>query len=79
MRILATSFLIAEREDVEFTLADTIAEFEKTERGQWLMANSYRQLECSSPVTDPSTFAYKVVVWAWLTEADLTFYTLKWK
>jgi hypothetical protein len=70
---------MAEREDVDAVLINEILEFEKTERGRWLKANSYRPLECSDPMMDVETFAYKVAVWAWLSEQDLTFYTLKWR
>ncbi len=79
MRILAASVWIGDREDVDAVLVNEILKFEKTERGQWLKANSYRPLECSEPMMDVETFAYKVNVWAWLSEQCLTFYTLKWR
>jgi hypothetical protein len=79
MRILATWVWVGEREDLKTVLAATMLELEKTERGQWLKANSYRPLECSEPMMDVETFAYKVAVWVWLKDTDLTFYTLKWR
>jgi hypothetical protein len=79
MRILAASVWIGERENAETVLVNEILKFEKTERGQWLKANSYRPLECSDLIMDVETFAYKVAVWAWLSEQNLTFYTLKWR
>ena len=77
MRVIATWVRVAEREEVDAVLADTLSELEKTERGRWLKANSYRPLECSHPIMDVETFAYKAAVWVWLREQDLTFYTLK--
>ena len=79
MRVLATWVRIIERADINTVLADTMLELEKTERGQWLKAKSYRPLECSDPIMDVETFAYKVAVWVWLKDADLTYYTLKWR
>jgi hypothetical protein len=79
MRVLATWVRVLKREDVDTVLKDTLLELEKTERGQWLKTNSYRPLEFSDPIMDVETFAYKVAVWVWLKDADLTYYTLKWK
>lgn len=78
-RILATWVWVGERENVETAFLDEILNFEKTERGRWLKDNSCCPFECSDPMIDVETFAYKVAVWAWLKDSDLTFYTLKWK
>lgn len=78
MRVLATSVWLVDREDLETALVNKILEFERTERGQWLKDNSYRPLKCSEPIMDVETFAYKVAVWAWLSDKHLTFYNLKW-
>lgn len=79
MRVLATTFWLAELEDPIPSLSDALAEFVKTEQGQWFNENSERPLECSDIMRDQETFAYKVAVWAWLSEQNLTYYTLKWK
>lgn len=60
-------------EHTEFAFSSYLA----SERGKWLKENSY-QLTYEI-ITDPSTFGYKLVVFADLTEQDLTFYNLKWK
>lgn len=78
MRIVATTLWLAELEDPIPSIPDALAEFRKTERGQWISENSYRPLECSDIVRDPETFAYKMAVWAWLSDKDLTYYNLKW-
>lgn len=71
------SILLGDVEDPELYAAAPILEWEKTEKGRWLLANSYKEMTYDV-VTDPSTFAYKVVLHAWLTEEYYTFYQLKW-
>ena len=71
------SILIGDVEDPELYAAAPILEWEKTEKGRWLMANSYKQMEYKV-VSDPSAYSYRVVLYAWLTEEDFTFYQLKW-
>ena len=77
MKVLVHKFNLGDVEDPEIYAAEPILEFERTEQGQWLVENSYKQMTYDI-VADPSTFAYKVVLHAWLNEKDLTFYKLKW-
>ncbi len=77
MKVLAHNFLLNDVEDPEIYAAEPILKFEKTEKGQWLIENSYKQMTYDI-IADPSTFAYRVVIHAWLRERDYTFYTLKW-
>jgi len=78
MKVLVHNFLLGDVEDPEIYAAEPILKFERTERGQWLVENSYKEMSYDI-VADPSTFAYKVVLHAWLSEQNLTFYTLKWR
>ena len=77
LKILVHNFLLGDVEDPEIYAAEPILKFEQTEKGQWLVKNSYKQMTYNI-VADPSTFAHKVVLHAWLNEQDLTFYKLKW-
>lgn len=77
MKVHITTLRVLNEEDPEVYAAEPILEFERTEQGQWLVENSYKQMTYDI-VADPSTFAYKVVLHAWLNEKDLTFYKLKW-
>lgn len=77
MKVLVHKFSLGDVEDPEIYAAEPILAFERTELGQWLVENSYKQMTYDI-VADPSTFAYKVVIHAWLRERDLTFYKLKW-
>lgn len=77
MRIVVHNILIGDVEDPELYAAAPILEWEKTEKGRWLLANSYRQMEYNV-VPDPSVYSNRVVLYAWLTEEDYTFYQLKW-
>lgn len=77
MKLVVHTFSMSDVEDPEIYAAEPILAFEKTEKGQWLVENSYKQLTYNI-VADPSTFAHKVVIHAWLRERELTFYKLKW-
>ena len=77
LKHIVHTILIGDVEDPELYAAPPILEWEKTEKGRWLMANSYRQMEYKI-VPDATVFGHRVVLYAWLTEEDFTFYQLKW-
>lgn len=77
LKHIVHSIVLHEIGDPELFAAPSILEWEKTEKGRWLMANSYKQMEYQV-VTDASVYAQRVVIYAWLTEEDYTFYQLKW-
>jgi hypothetical protein len=41
------------------------------------MANSYKQLEFTIQ-PNRRTYGWKVLIWSYLNEQDLTYYSLKW-
>jgi hypothetical protein len=64
-------------ENPEIYAAAPILDFEKSEKGCWLMANSYKQLEFTIRPND-RTYGWKVLIWSYLNDRDLVFYKLKW-
>ena len=50
---------------------------EKTEKGQWLHANSYEQMMFDI-VVDNASYGYRINIHAWLRDDALTYYKLKW-
>lgn len=79
MRILAARLMIpGEVEDPEVYAAEPILEFEKSERGLWLKEHSYEQMSFTIQ-EHPEVWGYGINIWAWLSDKDLTYYTLKWK
>lgn len=77
MKIPVHSFLLSDVEDPEIYAAGPIIEFEKTELGQWLHERSELQMTYDI-INDPMVMGYRVVLFAWLSEQDLTYYQLKW-
>lgn len=76
-KILVHSFLLSDTEDPEIFAAEPILEFEQTERGQWLHEHSELQMTYDI-LNDPMVMGYRVLLHAWLSDEDLTFYNLKW-
>ena len=64
-------------EDPEIYAAGPIIDFERSEKGRWLMANSYKQLEFTIR-PNQKTYGWMVIIFAWLNKQDLTYYSLKW-
>lgn len=64
-------------EDPELYAAAPIMEWEKSEKGRWLAANSKQQMEY---IVRPNaeTYGWMVLIFAWLEEQDLTYFKLKW-
>lgn len=77
LRILVHRFHLGDVEDPEIYAAGPILEFEKSEKGRWLLENSYEQLAYNI-YPDYETYGYKVTIHAWLKGKHLTYYKLKW-
>ena len=77
MKYIVHTIEMEEFEDPEIYAAAPILEFEKTDKGRWLMANSYKQLEFTIQ-PNSRTYGWKVLIWSYLNEQDLTYYSLKW-
>ena len=65
-------------EDPDLYAAQPLWEFEKSEKGQWVMEHALE-----SPIwqrqIDHMTFGYRYKVAARLTEKDITYFLLKWR
>ena len=77
MKYIVHTIEMGDVEDPEISAAAPIIDFEQSEKGRWLMANSYKQLEFTIH-PNSRTYGWKVVIWSYLNEQDLTFYSLKW-
>jgi hypothetical protein len=77
MKYIVHTIEMGDVEDPEIYAAAPILDFEKTDKGRWLMANSYKQLEFTIRPNE-RTYGWKVLIWSYLTEKDLTYYSLKW-
>jgi len=77
MKYLVHTIEMGDVEDPEIYAAEPIINFEHSEKGRWLMSNSYRQLEFTIR-PNSRTYGWKVCIWSYLNEQDLTYYTLKW-
>jgi hypothetical protein len=65
-------------EDPDLYAAQPLWEFEKSEKGQWVMEHALE-----SPIwqrqIDHMTFGYRYKVAARLTEKDITYFLLRWR
>ena len=77
MKYIVHTIEMGDVEDPEIYAAEPILAFEKTDKGRWLMANSYKQLEFTIRPNE-RTYGWKVLIWSYLNEQDLSFYSLKW-
>jgi hypothetical protein len=77
MKILVHTVNIGDVEDPEIYAAEPLYDWEHTEQGQWLQANSYQEM-CYTIKDDPRIWGHRVYVWAWLKNQELTYYTLRW-
>ena len=77
MKYIVHTIEMGDVEDPEIYAAAPIIAFENTDKGRWLMANSYKQLEFTIQ-PNSRTYGYKISIWSYLNEKDLTYYSLKW-
>ena len=77
MKLLVATLLLGDVEDPEIYAAGPIMDWEKTEKGQWLHANSYEQMMFDI-VVDNASYGYRINIHAWLRDDALTYYKLKW-
>ena len=77
MKLQVATLFLGDVEDPEIYAAGPIMDWEKTEQGQWLHANSYEQMMFDI-YSDNVMFGYRINIHAWLSDEALTFYKLKW-
>ena len=75
--IVVHEFTMGDVEDPDLYAAQPLWNFEKSEKGQWVMEHALE-----SPVwqrqIDYTTFGYRYKVAARLTEQDITYFLLRW-
>ena len=76
--IVVHEFVMGDVEDPDLYAAQPLWEFEKSEKGQWVMENALE-----SPIwrrqIDFLSFGYRYQVAARLTEQDITYFLLRWR
>jgi hypothetical protein len=77
MKYLVHTIEMGDVEDPEIYAAEPIINFEKSDKGRWLMSNSYKQLEFTIR-PNSRTYGWRICIWSYLNEQDLTYYSLKW-
>ena len=76
-KIALHTFTMGDVEDPYLYAAFPIAEWQKTEHGQWCMKHAIGESEffCRP---DPNTYGFRVTVTGELEEKDVTYLKLKW-
>lgn len=77
MKVKVHEFTMGDVDDFEIYVAEPLYKWEKSEPGQWVMANSLETPYYQSG-WDINSYGTKVVIFADLKEADLTYFNLKW-
>jgi hypothetical protein len=77
MKVRVHEIALGDVEDPEIYAAEPMLNFERTEQGQWLHKNSYKQMEFIIRPNE-ATYGWKVIIFAFLKEKELTYYKLKW-
>lgn len=70
-------FLVADSEDPVLYAADPLNRWQNSDEGQWVMANAVEQPYWTQ-VIDSSTYCYKFRIMARMSDANQTFWMLKW-
>ena len=71
------SFTMGDVDDPDIYAAAPIFEWQKTEKGQWVMEHGQALTYTINP--DVQTFGYKVTIRGCLNDEDEVYYTLKYK
>ena len=77
MKIRAHEFRMADCEDPEIYAAEPLYEWQKTEKGRWVMGVS-TETPSYHIDPDPGHLGYKVTILADIPEDMLTYYYLRW-
>lgn len=77
MKIKVHEFIMSDVDDFEIYVAEPLYKWEKSEQGQWVMANA-ADIPSWHSGWDAATFQKKVTIIADLEEKDLTYFNLKW-
>jgi hypothetical protein len=74
--VMVHGFFMGDSEDPYLMAAFPISEWEKSEQGQYVMERAIEQPTFFCDLS-PERFGYKVSIYAYLKDEDLTFYFLK--
>ena len=77
MKIKVHEFTMGDVDDFEIYVAEPLYKWEKSEQGQWIMANAIDKPVWHSN-WDAHTFGMRVIIIADLQEKDATYFNLKW-
>ena len=72
------SFRVSDAEDPDLYAASPMLEWEKTEKGKWVMENSIPKPSWHREI-DHSNWGYKYHIRAYLSPEQLTYYKLKYE
>jgi hypothetical protein len=75
--LVVHSFTMGDVEDPDIYAAQPMIDWEKSEQGQWVMANAV-ETPSWHRMADPVGFGYKYQIRAKLQGPSLTFFLLKW-
>ena len=75
--VVVHSFSMGDVEDPDLYAAQPLIEWEKSEQGQWVMANA-TETPSWHRIPDPFHMGYRYQIRAKLQGASLTFFLLKW-
>ena len=77
MKLLVHKFRMGDVEDPELFAAEPIYQWQQTEKGKWVMKHTQEQ-----PVffvnPSPEWLGYEVVIYAYFSDPDTTYFKLKW-
>jgi hypothetical protein len=76
--VVVHTFNISDVEDPDLWAAQSLYDFEKSEKGEWIMTNSLPTASWHRQV-DHNTMGYKFQVRAYLSPEQLTYYKLKYE
>lgn len=78
IRYRVHEFMMSDVEDPDLWAAQSLHEFEQSEKGKWVMANSKPTASWHRHV-DHMIYGYKYYIQAYLTPKQLTYYKLKFE
>lgn len=76
-KISVGEIYLGDVEDPVLYAASPLLEWEKSEKGQWVMMHA-KESPVWHLINDPELFGYKVAITAQLDDDDLTYFYLKW-
>lgn len=78
LKVIVHSFIMGDVEDPDLFAAMPLFEWEKTEKGKWVIDNSVKEVYWQRLI-DYNSLGYKYQVVAEFTESNYTYYKLKYE